>query len=367
MSQLTRKRYSLKDVEELINLSGSILLSGEFEGYNKHHTLKCRNCQQEWSASLRQIKNGRNCPYCSNLRKTIDSVREIGAKKEFILLSTAYKSMDAKYEWQCKDGHTFWRSANHMKRKGRKCPHCYFFLTEEKCRFILESLTGCQFLKTRKILDGLELDGYCEKLNLAFEYNGRQHYSKSSLFSADFDDIRRRDQIKVSRCETLDIQLIVIPYTESENLDAYIKNKMERFGVDYSGNIDWNDFDKYQPKKLEQLKDLLAQQNIRCLSQTYLGCDTKIDLECLTCGNAWKNSPEVLSRGVGCPYCKHNMWTSKQAHQHCSSKLVKLLDKYTLKGKKYRFQCNLCQYTWTTTMSCLIRSHGCAKCPDRAC
>ena len=54
---------------------------------------------------------------------------------------------------------------------------------EEQCREILQRLTGKKFnsvrpdfLKNPETNRNLELDMYCEEMNVAFEYNGCQHY-----------------------------------------------------------------------------------------------------------------------------------------------------------------------------------------------
>lgn len=97
-------------------------------------------------------------------------------------------------------------------------------LGEKYCIEFLELLfLGHKFIKTRpkwlrnpKTNRPLELDGYCEELKIALEYQGIQHYewpnftncSKEAFFSQ-----RERDQIKEEVCINKNICLIKIPYT----------------------------------------------------------------------------------------------------------------------------------------------------------
>ena len=49
----------------------------------------------------------------------------------------------------------------------------------------------------------MELDGYCEALSLAFEYQGEQHYIAQSYFNkltGGFDELLRRDRLNVQQC-----------------------------------------------------------------------------------------------------------------------------------------------------------------------
>lgn len=62
----------------------------------------------------------------------------------------------------------------------------------------------------------LELDGYCEELSLAIEYDGVQHYQWPNFIGMTKEEFlkqRDRDEIKVKACLERNICLIRIPYT----------------------------------------------------------------------------------------------------------------------------------------------------------
>lgn len=62
----------------------------------------------------------------------------------------------------------------------------------------------------------LELDGYCEDLSLAIEYDGVQHYQWPNFIGMTKEEFLRqrdRDEIKAKTCLKRNICLIKIPYT----------------------------------------------------------------------------------------------------------------------------------------------------------
>ena len=103
---------------------------------------------------------------------------------------------------------------------------------EMRCRRILEDLFRAPFTTIRpdflKYTTGrnLELDGYNEELNLAFEYQGIQHRKYTPLFHSsysDFEDQLRRDAFKKRVCEEKGLDVLYIPDTVHYNdLEEYI-------------------------------------------------------------------------------------------------------------------------------------------------
>lgn len=86
---------------------------------------------------------------------------------------------------------------------------------------IFERLFDKPFMKTRPEFlryngNLLELDGYCPELNLAFEYNGAQHYMYVPFFhdqdETNFIRQKERDQFKRAKLRELGIDLVEIPY-----------------------------------------------------------------------------------------------------------------------------------------------------------
>tara|TARA_B110000483_G_scaffold105433_1_gene128658 strand:- start:735 stop:1292 length:558 start_codon:yes stop_codon:yes gene_type:complete len=136
-------------------------------------------------------------------------------------------------------------------------------IMETKCKEILESICGAEFKKIRPSFlrnpetnKNLELDGYNEKLQLAFEYNGSQHYFYNPHFHKDqkaFETQVKHDKMKLELCKKRNIFLLVIPYHLRINeLEPFIRaNLPDDFitkGV--QTNTDYNKIKNLQTHKL---------------------------------------------------------------------------------------------------------------------
>jgi hypothetical protein len=63
----------------------------------------------------------------------------------------------------------------------------------------------------------LELDGYNEEVNIAFEYQGFQHSTRIKMWHKSeekFDNQQYRDFIKHELCRIFKIKLCIIPHTQ---------------------------------------------------------------------------------------------------------------------------------------------------------
>ena len=110
------------------------------------------------------------------------------------------------------------------------------FIREERCRRIFENILSEKFPKVRPswLLNKEtgcrpELDGYCKKLKLAFEYDGIQHHKYPNPFHRDLSDFhrqRKRDKIKNRRCKFI---LIRIKYNILD-LEEYVRRELKEKG-----------------------------------------------------------------------------------------------------------------------------------------
>ncbi|HSA76250.1 MAG TPA: hypothetical protein VLE02_01775 [Nitrosarchaeum sp.] len=121
---------------------------------------------------------------------------------------------------------------------------------ENECRRIFEKIFNKKFKKVRpKWLRNdatncnLELDGYCADIitpigkGLAFEHDGAQHRQYTPHFQKSENDFvyqTKKDELKFWKCKQQGIILIRIPDTVIfDNLESYIKDKLDVFGVRY--------------------------------------------------------------------------------------------------------------------------------------
>lgn len=116
-------------------------------------------------------------------------------------------------------------SKNWKGGKGRKHYHTQNYLVS-----IVRALFPQQEIKTDFKHPGLvfpstfkmiELDIFLPKLNLAFEYNGHQHYHYNALWGQ--SEAMQEDAIKFNLCSAAGITLIQIPYWWDYSLREVIK------------------------------------------------------------------------------------------------------------------------------------------------
>lgn len=155
-------------------------------------------------------------------------------------MSKKYINSKAKLEWECKNKHHF-KTCLGLVNYGYWCPYCKH-TTESICREVLEEVFDCKFPKVRPSwLVGannclLELDGYCEDLGLAFEYNGIQHYQPVDFFggSEKFKMIQKNDFLKKRLCKENNVNLLVIKHINKTTRESVEEKIMEILSENFS-------------------------------------------------------------------------------------------------------------------------------------
>jgi hypothetical protein len=119
---------------------------------------------------------------------------------------------------------------------------------EIECRRVLEKLFKTTFPKARPNMlrnpvtsddrgndFNLELDCYNEKLKLACEYNGAQHYKYIPYFHKTrdaFQNQKYRDYMKRDLCQKNGITLIEVPHTVKVNdIEDYITSELKKISL----------------------------------------------------------------------------------------------------------------------------------------
>lgn len=118
----------------------------------------------------------------------------------------------------------------------------YYNKSENECRRVLQNIfigykfpnVRPEFMENNKTKRRLELDCYNEKLNLALEYNGKQHYKYVPIFHKGdrnaYKSQKDRDELKKAICTLRNITLIVVPYTVPfKDIERYIVNSVKKF------------------------------------------------------------------------------------------------------------------------------------------
>jgi hypothetical protein len=142
------------------------------------------------------------------------------------------KNNELNLEFLCEKNHNYIGNI----KNNFSCTRCNYFRNESECIKYIELLTGEIFYKQRpKFLNGKEFDGYSEKLKLAIEYNGEQHYEFVNFFHKngviDLEKQQKDDRIKIQLCHNNGIYLIVIPYwiKYTKNWKNFIDQEYENY------------------------------------------------------------------------------------------------------------------------------------------
>lgn len=117
-----------------------------------------------------------------------------------------------------------------------------YWKNQEICRKIFEDIFQQKFpsirpdfLKNPVTGYNLELDGYCEKLKLAFEYDGGQHSKYTPVFHKSVKDFSYqvvKDDFKTKKCKEQGITLIRIPHhIHRTKLRDYILRVLRESGL----------------------------------------------------------------------------------------------------------------------------------------
>lgn len=211
----------------------------------RKHLLLCPKGHQ-FEMSYNTLQKGYRCKFCSGkATHTEEDFIKILEEEKNQLLEYRGIGNKRKHLVLCPNGHKFETSYDNFRR-GSRCPECYSYYSEMMCRSIFEKIfPNHLFTKCRpNFLAGLELDGYCSELNIAFEYNGLQHYKFIPFFHKTqerFEQQKERDKRKQQICKDLGIFLCVIPntysYLEPEKLEQYISDWIISPVLDDNGGV----------------------------------------------------------------------------------------------------------------------------------
>lgn len=226
------------------------VLDNEYINAHTKILCKCNICNHEWNPTYSNISQGKGCPSCQKINQSKNKRLSQSEVKEFLNLKNielldVYIDSKTPILCKCNKCDYVWKSGglNYIKTFNATCQNCnnQKLLSERICRYIFEFVFKEKFIKTHIDVNGvgggkLELDGYCEKLNLAFEHNGPQHYKPKIYGVKTKENIQKKfliqiqnDQIKKEWCNKNGITLIVIKelgkYTKEKDLHHIIKTQ----------------------------------------------------------------------------------------------------------------------------------------------
>lgn len=292
---------------------------------------------------------------------TIEKMQEIAKIRDGKCLSVQYENAHTKLKWQCSVGHE-WEAIPCNISQGKWCPYCKSGKNEERCRFILEQLTGFIFLKTRTTING-ELDGFCKHLNLAFEYQGIQHFKDVPFFRNNLEDIQSRDRVKRKECKQKNIYLIEIPYfvaeLGAEKLEQYIRGCISKYTL---ANV-VIDYSEEKSSLINRINRLRKQDGLMCVSihRTTKGT-TYVKMRCHRLHEWIAQSPSIIYSGYGCPFCAGYNRTIDDVKLIATERGGECLSKtYISAITKMRWKCSR-KHEWMATLNKILCGRWCPEC-----
>ncbi len=295
------------EAKKIIEDKGGSIISSEYINAHTPLKFKCEN-GHIYSKTRNELKRGEWCFECNKI--SIEICQKIALKRGGLCLSDTYINHKTNLSWECADGHQWKATINNVKNRKTWCPKCRVFIKEEICRTLFETMFNKKFIKSKPDwLMGskgylLELDGYCEELNLAFEYNGMQHYkvvyNEESLKRA-----QRNDKLKNKTCTDKKIHLINIPYTvKTDDMQQYIIDYCQKLNITIPNKkiIDVDTIEIPYKKNLDNFRSIAEQNGGSLLSKSYLGSTRKYEFKCKN-GHIFKLTPQQFKNNKWCPTC----------------------------------------------------------------
>lgn len=266
----------MQKIHEFCESLNGKCLENEYKGTNAKYKCICEEGHSfsiMWSHSKHK---GVWCPECgtkraiqtrfkNNMEKIMKPFKKYCEEKGGKCLDKEYIGAKTAYKCTCAKNHVFYLKPCGMKRN-QWCPECSIRFGENFTRFILEKIFCYEFpkYKPKYLKNGtgnLELDCFCKELNLACEYQGRQHFAIVSKYGMDEKVLIKRqiyDQFKRDKCKENGIFLIEVPefylkfkyfnniIITPENLVKYIlyitKNWREKNNIIINDKIDINEY-----------------------------------------------------------------------------------------------------------------------------
>jgi hypothetical protein len=352
-----KARLTIEDFRAEARKNGWELLSTEYNGVTQMLHFHCNHCDNDFSkisSYLRGKKKVKFCPNCDPLKKkTLEEMKFKAAKKGFECLSSEYIGIEKKLLWRCKYKHEWSASPNDVFNSDSGCPECKRFKTEAKIKYVFESyFEGKKFSKKSKIKTGyefsLELDGFNPELNIAFEYNGIQHYEYSPFYHQNklenFEKQKLRDAKKIEYCRNNNIHLIIIPYkvkSDVELADFILKALPENITKDKDKLFEILENYGRDSDELAPIREKLTSINMVLLSNTYSSVIAKNQLiKCLKCEVEYLSSDYLIKRMVKCRNCVDNKtFTIDDVKKIATDNNITLVSTDYIPQKKVTWRC----------------------------
>jgi hypothetical protein len=270
-------------------------------------------------AAVERAKRNVGVLHHSTERRTIEDLQRAAEGKGGECLSPSFLGQNRHHEWKCAHGHRFMASAAKVLRLGTWCVQCSGSTGERIVRCVFEQVFGTAFPTARptwlRMREGgypLQLDGYAEEIQVAFEHQGDQHYKTGWLIKDD-ESLKARqaaDEYKRLRCAAQGITLVLVDQLSSvagvEPVLEALRTAFAREGRTLPAPMP-SAFDlseAYGPFELalRRQHDIAKSRGGVCLATEYRSAISKMPWRCAL-GHQWEASPHLIKTGTWCPTC----------------------------------------------------------------
>ena len=246
----SRGRRTKEEAKRLLEeVNENIIVTGEYQGSHKYIECKCKIHDYTWSSKFCNLLNKTaTCPMCSLehavgvYRLTDDDVlQRLKVAVPHINPVGKYigKDYDMMFHCTIHDQDFITKPKSLFYGKSRGCPLCTASNGETKLQNILNkrniNIKTQHIFPDCKNIKVLKFDAYDTDNNIAYEYQGEQHYYPVNFggmsddeAEQEFLDLQKRDQIKLDYCNNNHIPLIRIPYWEYNNMEEFIDNELKK-------------------------------------------------------------------------------------------------------------------------------------------
>lgn len=233
--------------KEIRQVNPNIIITGDY--YNTHRLtdFKCLIHNKSFRSLPCNILNQTStCPICAKesirdkegLTKE-DLQRKINENGLQLTLIGDYINNNTSIECKCLIHNITYMTSprNFLYKNSSGCPKCFQSKGERKLHLLLNEMgfdVESQYsFDDCKNINKLRFDFYDKSRNIAFEYQGQQHYQPINFGGISDDEARiefennqKRDDIKRKYCNDNNIKLICIPYWEYDNMKQFLINKV---------------------------------------------------------------------------------------------------------------------------------------------
>lgn len=300
---------------------GGVLLNSEYINEISPIQITCKN-NHTFTSCWSYIFRNQWCKFCAGKKifEPFKQIAKIASDKGGELLSKEsdfVKEFTSKdyLKFRCKFNHEFSSIAASIMNSNSWCPICSKSLSERKVRLWFEKIFNNKFENVKNLNwlkdpisnRNLELDGFNKESNIAFEFNGKQHYEEVNFKSGNvFMNFYDKTDLKLKLCKENNVKLFIIPYFRMNELKLCIEEQSKELDIklpDDFHSISINENEAYYNTDANQIainktKSLLEKIGLTLISTVFAGQKQKLDIICSFCKKEYRHTPEQIRMKV---------------------------------------------------------------------